>query len=227
VTQGANQGLKKSDLGKRRGLLVVVSSPSGAGKTTLCHRLMNEFPSVKFSVSYTTRKPRAGEREGVDYCFVSPEEFRRMTEAGEFAEWAPVHGNYYGTPRAAVDSALEGGQDVLFDIDWQGGRQLKTQFPNDAVMIWILPPSLEVLEQRLRRRATDAIDVIERRLVEAKRELQEYGNYDYLIVNDDLERAYDEIRSVYVAAQVQISRAGARAEALVRQVREGDGLLPR
>ncbi len=214
-------------LGHRRGLLVVVSSPSGAGKTTLCHRLMKEFPKVKFSVSYTTRKSRPGEREGVDYYFVSTDEFRRMAEAGEFAEWAEVHGNHYGTPRAEVAAALEGGQDVLFDIDWQGGRQLKTQFASDAVMIWILPPSLEVLEQRLRRRATDASEVIERRLAMAKRELQEYGNYDYLIVNDELERAYDEIRSVYVAAHVQIDRAGAHAEALVRQVRDGGGLLPR
>jgi guanylate kinase len=215
------------ETGKRRGLLVVVSSPSGAGKTTLCHRLMNEFPDVKFSVSYTTRKPRAGERDGVDYCFVSPSEFRRMADAGEFAEWAEVHGNFYGTPRAEVAAALEGGKDVLFDIDWQGGRQLKAQFPTDAVMIWILPPSLEVLEQRLRRRATDSADVIERRLLMAKRELQEYGNYDYLIVNDDLERAYDEIRAVYIAAHVSITRASAHAESLVRQVREGDRLLPR
>ena len=212
---------------KRRGLLVVVSSPSGAGKTTLCHRLMNEFPQVKFSISYTTRKARAGERHGVDYNFVSADEFRRMRDAGEFAEWAEVHGNYYGTPRTEVDAALEGGKDVLFDIDWQGGRQLKAQFAKDAVMIWILPPSLEVLEQRLRRRATDSADVIESRLASAKRELAEYGNYDYLIVNDDLERAYGEIRSVYIAAHVEISRASAHAESLVRQVREGDGLLPR
>jgi guanylate kinase len=212
---------------KRRGLLVVVSSPSGAGKTTLCHRLMSEFPQVKFSISYTTRKARAGERHGVDYYFVSADEFRRMRDAGEFAEWAEVHGNYYGTPRTEVDAALEGGKDVLFDIDWQGGRQLKAQFPTDAVMIWILPPSLEVLEQRLRRRATDSADVIESRLASAKRELAEYGNYDYLIVNDDLERAYGEIRSVYIAAHVEISRASAHAESLVRQVREGDGLLPR
>jgi guanylate kinase len=209
---------------KKRGLLVIVSSPSGAGKTTLCHRLMKEFPKIRFSVSYTTRAPRAGEREGIDYCFVSPAEFERMVAAGDFAEHAQVHGNRYGTPRAAVDQALEGGDDVLFDIDWQGGQQLKDKFPRDAVMIWVLPPSLKELEARLRRRATDAPDVIERRLAMAKRELQEYGIYDYLIVNDDLERAYDALRSIYVAAHRSIDRARPYAEDLVRQVREGEGL---
>lgn len=215
------------EVGQRRGLLVVVSSPSGAGKTTLCHRLMQEFPKVRFSVSCTTRKPRTGEVDGKDYRFLTKEQFRAMADAGEFAEWAEVHGNYYGTPRSEVDAALQGGQDVLFDIDWQGGRQLKVLYPNDAVMIWILPPSLEVLEQRLRRRATDSLEVVERRLKNAKRELQEYGNYDYLIVNEDLERAYDQMRAVYVAAQASIKRMGPYAEALVRQVREGEGLLPR
>jgi guanylate kinase len=214
----------KNASAQRRGLLVIVSSPSGAGKTTLCRRLMNEFPQVGFSVSYTTRTPRPGEREGVDYCFVSHEQFTRMADAGEFAEWAQVHGNFYGTPRAAVDKALSGGVDVLFDIDWQGGRQLKDKFPDDAVMIWILPPSLQVLEDRLRRRAADSPEVIERRLLAAKRELMEYGIYDYLIVNDDLERAYDQLRSVYIAAHVQINRARAFAEELVRQVRDGSGL---
>jgi guanylate kinase len=211
----------------RRGLLVIVSSPSGAGKTTLCHRLMKEFARVKFSVSYTTRKPRAGEVEGRDYCFVSEPDFRRMADRGDFAEWAPVHGNFYGTTRTAVDGALSGGDDVLFDIDWQGGRQIKERYEKDAVMVWILPPSLEILEQRLRRRATDTSDVIERRLLMAKSELKEYGIYDYLIVNDDLDKAYDELRSVYKAAHVQIQRPGAKAfaESLVRQVREGRGLV--
>jgi guanylate kinase len=208
----------------RRGLLVVVSSPSGAGKTTLCHRLMNEFREVQFSVSVTTRKPRAGEREGVDYTFVSPTAFHAMADAGEFAEWAEVHGNFYGTPKSQVNQALEGGRDVLFDIDWQGGRQLKAKFPQDAVMIWILPPSLAVLEERLRRRAADSPAVIERRLSAAKRELMEYGFYNYLIVNDDLTKAYDQLRSVYVAAHVEIGRNSAHAEELVRQVREGQRL---
>lgn len=205
----------------RRGLLVIVSSPSGAGKTTLCRRLMAEFPDLEFSVSYTTRKPRPGERDGVDYHFVDPDRFQRMIDAGELAEWAEVHGNRYGTSRAAVARALDEGRDVLFDIDWQGGRQLKSQFPGDTLMIWVLPPSLQVLEERLRRRATDAPEVIERRLAMAKKELEHYGFYDYVFVNDDLDRAYDVLRSIYIAAHYEIERASEYAEKLVRQVRDG------
>jgi guanylate kinase len=204
-----------------RGLLVVVSSPSGAGKTTLCRRLMQEFRKIRFSISCTTRKPRSNEVDGVDYHFVARERFSEMIDAGEFAEWAEVHGNYYGTPRAEVDRAINGGQDVLFDIDWQGGRQLKAAYEHDAVMIWILPPSLDVLENRLRRRATDDPDVIERRLLAAKRELQEYGAYDFIIENDDLERAYRDLVSVYLASHVTTRRQRHRAEALIKQ-----GLTP-
>lgn len=205
----------------RRGLLVVVSSPSGAGKTTLCHKLMAEFSALKFSVSFTTRKPRPGEKNGVDYHFVDEETFQRMTDQGEFAEWAMVHGNRYGTARSAVADALDHGRDVLFDIDWQGGRQLKAQFADDAVMIWVLPPSLAVLEERLRRRATDALDVIEKRLAMAKKELEQYGYYDYLVVNDFLDKAYDQMRAIYVAAHLEIRRASAYAESLVREVQKG------
>jgi guanylate kinase len=203
----------------RRGLLLVVSSPSGAGKTTLCHRLLTDFPELRFSVSYTTRPPRAGERNGVDYVFVDAETFSRMADAGEFAEWAEVHGNRYGTPRAAVAEALDRGRDVLFDIDWQGGRQLKAQFAADAVLVWVLPPSLEILEERLRRRATDAPEIIDRRLVMAKQELRNYGLYDYLVVNDQLTVAYDQVRAIYVAAHHETWRAAASAEALLDKVR--------
>ena len=202
-----------------RGLLVVISSPSGAGKTTLCKRLMEEFPNLKFSVSYTTRSPRPGEKNGVDYVFVDGETFQRMIEAGEFAEWADVHGNRYGTPRAAVREALEGGRDVLFDIDWQGGRQLKAQFEKDALLIWVLPPSLQTLEDRLRRRATDDPDVIERRLLTAKLELQNYGIYHFVVVNDDLVRAYDQVRAIYVAAHLTTARNGSHAEKLLAELR--------
>lgn len=204
-----------------RGMLMVISSPSGAGKTTLCHRLMREFPQLKFSVSYTTRKPRTTEKNGVDYVFVDTDAFQRMVEAGEFAEWAEVHGNRYGTTRAAVADALENGRDVLFDIDWQGGRQLKAEFGNDAVMIWILPPSLATLETRLRQRATDAPEVIERRLLMAKLELAQYSMYDYLVVNDDLDRAYDEMRSVYIASHLTTRRASRHAETLLAALRSG------
>jgi guanylate kinase len=151
--------------------------------------------------------------------FVDEPTFARMIEAGEFAEWAEVHGNRYGTPRAAVAEALEGGRDVLFDIDWQGGRQLKAQFEQDAVLIWILPPSLQVLEQRLRRRATDDPEVIERRLQMAKLELQNYATYHYVVVNDDLVRAYDDVRSIYVAAHLTTARNGVHAEKLLAELR--------
>jgi guanylate kinase len=201
-----------------RGLLVVISSPSGAGKTTLCQMLTKEFPRLVFSVSVTTRPPRTGEREGVDYRFVDLETFQRMIDAGEFAEWAEVHGNRYGTTRAAVAEALQHGRDVLFDIDWQGGEQLKRQFERDAVMIWVLPPSLEVLEQRLRKRATDSADVIDRRLAMAKRELEHFGIYDYLVKNDEIKNAYDHVRAIYLAAHLETDRAREHADDLLKQL---------
>ncbi|MSP17840.1 MAG: guanylate kinase [Myxococcales bacterium] len=204
-----------------RGLLLIVSSPSGAGKTTLCRLLMADFPAIRFSVSVTTRAPRVGEVDGVDYRFVSATEFQAMIDRSEFAEWAEVHGHRYGTTLATVTLALEQGVDVLFDIDWQGGRQLKQQFPTDAVMVWVLPPSLHELALRLRRRATDDDAVIERRLEAAKLELQQYGNYRYLVVNDDLAVAYEKVRAIYVASHCEIERGSAEAEALVRQVRDG------
>jgi guanylate kinase len=204
-----------------RGLLVIVSSPSGAGKTTLCTRLRREFPRLVFSVSVTTRPPRTGERDGVDYRFVDTDAFEHMAAAGEFAEHARVHGNRYGTPRAAVAEALDRGRDVLFDIDWQGGEQLKHKFPDDAVMIWVLPPSLAVLEQRLRGRATDSPAVIDQRLATAKQELLHYDLYDYLVVNEDLETAYLAVKSIYVAAHQTTRRQRDVAEALLAAVRAG------
>jgi guanylate kinase len=204
-----------------RGLLLVVSSPSGAGKTTLCHRLIEEFPDVVFSVSYTTRPIRRGEEEGVDYHFVDDATFQRMVDAGEFAEWAEVHQHRYGTTTEAVRQALEGGRHVLFDIDYQGGRQLKAKFENEAVLVFVLPPSLEELEARLRKRATDAPDVIERRLKKAHDELKQYGLYQYLIVNDELPRAYDRLRAIYLASQCGIDRMGPVAERLVHEAESG------
>jgi guanylate kinase len=200
------------------GLLVVISSPSGAGKTTLCQRLLKEFAdSLVFSVSYTTRKMRSGEKEGVDYHFVDDAAFDQMVEREEFAEWAEVHGKRYGTSIKAVDEALSGGKDVLFDIDYQGGRQLRAKFESDALLVFILPPSLEELERRLRRRATDEEDVILRRLQKAHEEIEHYGLYDYLIVNDDLDRAYEELRGIYRAAHRERARMAPAAEGLVRQ----------
>jgi guanylate kinase len=213
------------DLPKPRGLLIVVSSPSGAGKTTLCRRLIAEFPDIVFSVSYTTRPKRRGEEEGVDYHFVDRTIFDTMIERGEFAEWADVHQHRYGTTVDAVRQALEGGRHVLFDIDYQGGRQIKAKFEKEAVLVFVLPPSLAELENRLHKRDTDAPEVIERRLRKAHEELKQYGIYQYLIVNDDLARAYDRLRAIYLAAQSGIDRMGPVAERLVKEA-EGQGDAP-
>jgi guanylate kinase len=184
---------------KGRGILVIVSSPSGAGKTTLTRRLLDEFKGqLEFSVSYTTRPKRPGEQDGVDYWFVSPDEFERMVERGEFAEHAYVHGNRYGTAQAPVEAALAAGRDVIFDVDWQGGAALAARWPQDALKIFILPPSKEALASRLRQRATDAPEVIERRLRKAHEELEHWPEYQHLIVNDDLDRAYAVLRAIYL-----------------------------
>jgi guanylate kinase len=198
----------------RRGILFVISSPSGAGKTTLARRLA-EREGLHFSVSYTTRAPRANETNGVDYNFVSNDEFSRMVEAQEFAEYAVVHGNRYGTAVATIDVAIEKGQDTLFDIDYQGGRQIKQKWTNDAVLCFILPPSIQELERRLRQRATDSAETIARRLAMAHKELFHYSEYDYLVVNDQLEKAYDELRSIFVAARCARSRNEPLAQSLL------------
>lgn len=181
-----------------RGVLVIVSSPSGAGKTTLTRRLLAEHPGLEFSVSHTTRPMRPGEVDGRDYHFVSPERFEGMVQRGEFAEHAFVHGNRYGTEMAPVEAALARGRDMIFDVDWQGGAALSERWPQDSLKIFILPPDLETLSNRLRQRATDAPAIIERRLQKAKEELEHYDEYQHLIVNDDLERAYAVLRAVYL-----------------------------
>ena len=203
--------------------MIVVSSPSGAGKTTLCRRLMEDYPEMMFSVSYTTRPKRRGEEEGTDYHFVDDATFEKMVERGEFAEWAEVFNRRYGTTVEAVKQALEGGRHVLFDIDYQGGRQLKAKFEKEAVMVFVLPPSIDELEARLRKRNTDAPDVIERRLAKAKDELKQYGLYQYLIVNDDLPWAYERLRAIYLASQCTIDRTGPIAESLVKEAEHKKG----
>ena len=205
---------------RKPGLLLVVSSPSGAGKTTLCHRLRADYPDIVFSVSYTTRARRKSEEDGVDYHFVDDAAFDEMVVRGEFAEWAHVHGHRYGTTVSAVKEAIEEGRDVLFDIDYQGGRQIKARFGREAILVFVLPPSLEELERRLRARATDDPQVIDRRLAKAKEELEHYALYDYLIINDKLVDAYEALRSIYFAAANRTDRNAARAEELIRIARE-------
>jgi guanylate kinase len=208
-----------------RGILVVISSPSGAGKTTLAHRLAEE-ERLEFSVSYTTRSPRAGETDGVDYKFITEDEFSSMVERNEFAEWAQVHGNRYGTAIHTVNRALEDGKDYLFDVDYQGGAQIRRQWPAESVLVFILPPSMAELERRLRRRATDAPEAIDRRLATAKRELEHFAEYDYLVVNDNLETALKELSSIYVAARCTRARREHYGHALLTEARSREGGPP-
>lgn len=201
----------------RKPMLLVVSSPSGAGKTTLTRRLMGEFESLTFSISYTTRPPRAGEQDGQDYHFVDSQTFERMVAEDRFAEHATVHANRYGTADAQIREAFAAGRDVLFDIDYQGGRQLKAKYPAEAVMVFVLPPTMETLAGRLRNRATDAEETIRRRLAKAVDELGHYHAYEFLVVNDDLEAAYDRLRAIYLAATCRWDRRSPMAERLIRE----------
>ncbi|GAB4541654.1 MAG: guanylate kinase [Parvularculaceae bacterium] len=184
------------DAQKRRGLMFVLSSPSGAGKTTLSRRLLEKHDKLTLSVSATTRPMRPGERDGVDYHFVSREKFFEMRDAGEFLEHAEVFGNFYGTPRAPVMAALEAGNDILFDIDWQGARQLQESAGADLVTVFILPPSKEELERRLYARAQDSPEEVARRMAKAGAEISHWAEYEYVFINydlDDSERILDAI----------------------------------
>ena len=183
---------------RREGMLFVVSAPSGAGKTTLCRALTDSLENLRHSISYTTRKPRPGEIDGRDYYFVTEERFRNMVQAGDFAEWAQVHSNLYGTSRRVLDEMRTDGTDVILDIDTQGAGQIKEKC-KDAVFIFIMPPSLEILEERLRNRKSDNEDEIKKRMRRARDEIRDYAMYDYIIVNRDFERALAELRSIVLA----------------------------
>ncbi len=187
----------------RRGLMLVLSSPSGTGKTTLAKRLLEVEDNLELSVSATTRTARPGEVEGEDYFFQSEEEFSRIREEGGFLEWAQVFDNYYGTPRTFVSDALIEGRDILFDIDWQGSAQLTKSMHGDIVTIFILPPSAEALETRLKTRGQDSEEVVKRRMDGAKDEIRHYDEYDYIIINDDLEVSLDQIRSILKAERLR------------------------
>jgi len=191
---------------RRRGVLFVLSSPSGAGKSTIARKLLKADPYLEMSVSYTTREPRPGEAEGVDYHFTDLEGFRAMVANHEFLEWAHVFGHRYGTPREHVDAILASGRDVLFDIDWQGAQQLFQLAGGDVVRVFILPPSLRELHERLKRRATDAIEVIDARMERAEREVSHWDGYDYVLVNDDVEQCYAEVHTILRAERLRRSR---------------------
>ncbi|MFM7141811.1 MAG: guanylate kinase [Alphaproteobacteria bacterium] len=196
--------------GDRRGVLFVVSAPSGAGKTTLVRSALERLPDLELSVSFTTRRPRVGEVDGRDYFFVEEGEFVRRLAAGEFVEWASVFDHSYATPRAPLDAAIAAGRDVLLAVDIQGARSIKTAYPRDAVGVFVVPPSLEELETRLRARGTDGEEQVRRRLDRARLELQalaEPGVYDYRVVNRLREPAAEELRSIVVAERCRNDRA--------------------
>ena len=191
---------------ERRGLVLVISSPSGAGKTTLAQRLLAQDNNIKLSVSVTTRPARPGEVDGADYWFISEEEFRNRREAGELLEWAEVYGNFYGTPRAPVEAMMASGNDVLFDIDWQGAQQLGDQIGSEIVRVFVLPPSGPVLEQRLRQRAQDSDAVVTERMARAADEVSHWGEYDYVIVNEDLDVSAEALQSILIAERLRRER---------------------
>ncbi|MEL6245358.1 MAG: guanylate kinase [Pseudomonadota bacterium] len=180
----------------RRGLMLVISSPSGAGKTSLARALMKDFADVVLSVSATTREPRPNEEDGVDYHFRTVDGFKAMIADGAFLEWACVFDKYYGTPRADTVAHLEAGRDVLFDVDWQGADALHDQMPNDVVSVFVLPPSLEALETRLAARSGSTPDIVARRMQDATREIMHWRRYDYCIVNDEFDDAYQTLRRI-------------------------------
>ena len=190
----------------RRGMLLVISSPSGAGKTSLSRRLITDNPSLVLSVSATTRPPRPGDVEGREYHFVTKDAFATMTADGAFLEWAEVHEHAYGTPRAPILNHLQAGRDVLLDIDWQGAQAVADFDPQDAVRVFILPPSMADLAKRLHTRAQDPEDVIARRLGRARGEIAHWEEYDYVIVNDDFEKAYADLAVVYRAERLKRAR---------------------
>lgn len=192
--------------GGRRGMMLVLSSPSGAGKTTLSKRLIMHHPDVVLSVSSTTRPPRPGEVDGQDYYFVDHAEFERQIAANEFFEHAKVFDQYYGTPKAPVEEALSEGRDVVFDIDWQGAQQLARQAPRDVVRIFILPPSMKLLEDRLRKRGQDSEEVIRNRMARSEAEVSHWEEYDYVIVNEDFSGALEELEEILRAERLKRSR---------------------
>ena len=200
----SNDGLK-SDLG-RRGLMLVLSSPSGAGKSTLSRRLLASDAAVRMSISATTRPMRPGEEEGKDYFFVSPSMFQQMARTNAFLEHATVFDNHYGTPKEPVQMALAQGKDVLFDIDWQGTQQLREQAGDDLVSIFVLPPSHDELERRLRSRAQDSEDVVQARMSKASSEISHWAEYDYVVINDDLDSTLAKIQTILEAERMKRRR---------------------
>jgi guanylate kinase len=204
----------------RRGLMLVLSSPSGAGKTTLSRLLLERDSDITLSISVTTRTPRSAEKDGVDYHFITPDIFNRMAERGELLEYAKVFDYYYGTPRAAVEVALGSGRDVMFDIDWQGRQQLAEKAGEDLVSVFILPPTTRELERRLKQRAQDAASIVAKRMAKAADEMTHYIEYDYVIINYDIEDSMSQLRAILAAERLKRERQIGLGE-FVKALREG------
>jgi len=203
----------------RRGLMLILSSPSGAGKTTLTRMLLQKSDlDLTPSISVTTRERRSSEVDGFHYHFISHRRFEAMRDAGELLEWAEVHGNYYGTPSELVEAVLAQGRDVLFDIDYQGAEQIRKKAGADVVSVFILPPSMKELRARLERRAEDAADTIAKRLENARTEISRWGQYDYVLINSDLQRAFDELLSILGAERTKASRRKETIAAFVEKL---------
>lgn len=201
---------------RRRGLMLILSSPSGAGKTTLTKMLLQTKElDLTLSISVTTRPRRSSEVDGIHYTFISKAKFDQLRDGGELLEWAEVHGNFYGTPRQPAEDVLDQGRDMLFDIDYQGTRQIKEKCASDAVTVFILPPSMKELRARLERRAEDRRDIIEARLNEARNEILRWPEYDYVLVNDDLQRAFRDLCAIHLAERRRRERARQGIEAFV------------
>jgi guanylate kinase len=197
---------KKTQKFEAKGLLFIISAPSGAGKTTLCQELSNIVPGLKHSISYTTRPPRKGEINNVHYSFISQSRFKRMIDRGEFAEWAMVHGNLYGTSIKRLEKINREGYDIILDIDTHGAMQMRRRY-KDAVYIFILPPSMKVLEERLRSRMSESQDEITKRLKKAKEEIAHYKHYDYIVINDKFEKALRDLESIIIATRLRTINA--------------------
>ena len=201
------------------GTLFIVTAPSGAGKTTLVSGLLERDPLVKLSISYTTRAPRAGEEDGRHYHFVDVPAFRQLRDKGEFLEWAEVHNNYYGTSKGWLEAQIRAGKDILLEIDWQGAQQVRKVFPK-AVGVFILPPSVEELERRLRGRGTDSEDVIARRVLAARGEMRHVAEFDYVIINEDLPTAIDDLVGVVRASRLRYANQEARKPEFFRYLEQ-------
>ena len=206
MTSAPSDKTQDSDTLHRRGLMFILSSPSGAGKTTIARKLLASDEEIKLSVSVTTRPPREGEIEGVHYHFVDDAGFDRMVEEDDFYEWAHVFGHRYGTPKGHIRNALKDGQDFLFDIDWQGTQQLYQKYQQDTVSVFILPPSIDALRHRLEGRGTDSPDIIDSRMERAKAEISHWAEYDYVVINDNLEMCFAKVSEILNAERMRRTR---------------------